>query len=101
MSLVEHGQTYKVVWENVEHIVNMSYSAGFYDMRGGGVVITHNVSSRPDQVYTIPRVMKKIEQATPAQLAYNLNIHGDFYFNGNDKELSYLGRSRHLSIYNG
>ena len=31
-TVVQKGQKYKVVWENLEHLINMSYSAGFYDM---------------------------------------------------------------------
>lgn len=91
-SVVQLGQTYKMVFENVEHIVNMSYSAGFYDMQDGGVVITHNVSSKPDRVYTSKGRMREISETKGGALSYETNVHGDFFFDENVKELSYLGK---------
>jgi len=31
-AVVEIGQDYEMAWENIEHITNISYDAGFYDM---------------------------------------------------------------------
>ena len=33
-----------------------------------------------------------MDSASPSQLNYDTNIHGDFYFDDNNKEISYLGK---------
>ena len=62
---------------------------------GGGIVITHNVSKRPDRI----RVKASGDYLDPDNdaeqhvLSYLENSHGDFYFDENKLELSYLGKS--------
>ena len=34
-----------------------------------------------------------MDSASPSQLNYDTNIHGDFYFDDNNKEISYLGKT--------
>lgn len=69
-----------------------------YSQDGGGVVITHNVSTKPDKVQVISGKLRNISEASPNMLNYDNNAHGDFYFGDNDKELSYLGKTIHTIV---
>ncbi|XP_067950538.1 fibrocystin-L-like [Watersipora subatra] len=88
-SVVESGQEYKMVWENMEHIVNISYSAIFEDLEDFSVIITHNVITKPDRV-RVQEELRDIADASSNKLNTDSSYHGDFYFNDNDKELSYM-----------
>ncbi|XP_067950541.1 fibrocystin-L-like [Watersipora subatra] len=88
-TVVESGQEYKMVWENIENIVNISYNAIFEDLEDFSVIITHNVSTRPDRV-RVQGELRDIADASQNKLNTESSYHGEFYFNSNDKELSYM-----------
>lgn len=56
------------------------------------MVITHNLSTKPDRIRTTPGRMRDIADASPNELSYDNNVHGDFYFADNKKEFSYIGK---------
>ena len=60
---------------------------------GGGVVLVHNMTSKPDRFQSIAGRVMDMDSASPSQLNYDTNIHGDFYFDDNNKEISYLGKT--------
>jgi len=62
-------------------------------------VIRHNISVKPDRVAVIGEP-KEISESAPSELDPVNNKNGDFYFNENNKELSYLSKSPYLIALN-
>ena len=50
------------------------------------------MTSKPDRFQSIAGRVMDMDSASPSQLNYDTNIHGDFYFDDNNKEISYLGK---------
>lgn len=62
------------------------------------MIITHNISTKPDRIQTTVGLMRDIAEASPNELSYDNNVNGDFYFADNEKEFSYLGKLPYIAF---
>ncbi|XP_071946022.1 fibrocystin-L-like [Antedon mediterranea] len=93
ITLIERD-TYNFIFEDVDHVTNITYRANFYNFNDGDyVVINHNFTQSPDVFATIGYVTKSTKQ----MVTYENNSYGEYYFNNDDNNLYYLvsGKDRH------
>ncbi|KAJ8026384.1 Fibrocystin-L [Holothuria leucospilota] len=87
MATLVEKENYNMRFEDVEHITNISYTARFDSFVDGQYVyITHNFLQRPDAFSLIGHIWngtKGIPDPTTS-------THGDFTFNNNTKQLTYI-----------
>lgn len=51
------------------------------------------MTAKPDRFQVIPGQINEMTDASPNQLNYDNNVHGDFFFDDNNKEISFLSES--------
>ncbi|XP_071944841.1 fibrocystin-L-like [Antedon mediterranea] len=86
ITLIE-GDTYNFIFEDVDHVTNITYKADFYNFNDGDyVIINHNFTQSPDVFATIGYVTASTQQMVTYE-----NNYGDYYFNDDNNNLYYLG----------
>ncbi|XP_022097673.1 fibrocystin-L-like isoform X1 [Acanthaster planci] len=81
------GDNYNMIFENVDHVTNISYTARFYNFDDGDyVLINHNFTQRPDKFATIGI----IENSTESVPTYAANENGDWHFENETRILTYI-----------
>ena len=51
------------------------------------------MTAKPDRFQVIPGVVNEMTASSPNPLNYDDNVHGDFFFDDNSKEISFLSKS--------
>ncbi|XP_038070546.1 fibrocystin-L-like isoform X1 [Patiria miniata] len=86
ITLIE-GDNYNMIFENVDHVTNISYTGTFYNFDDGDfVLINHNFTQRPDKFATIG-VIKNSTESVPT---YAADDNGDWHFDNDTRILSYI-----------
>uniref|UniRef100_A0ABM0MU86 Fibrocystin-L-like n=1 Tax=Saccoglossus kowalevskii TaxID=10224 RepID=A0ABM0MU86_SACKO len=81
------GENYNMVWEDVEHITNISYVGTLYNMEPTDyVTISHSVAQTPDRF----SILGHMADTTEEMVTYDDNDNGDFYFDNATHSVSYL-----------
>ena len=84
------GDNYTFAFEDVDHVTNISYVGRLDDFSDGDfVVLGHNFTQVPDMV----SITGDIRNSSKEVPSYEDNIHGDWHFDEEDMQLSYLGKS--------
>lgn len=88
MALVLVNEVNTLLFENVSHVTNISYQAGFYEIAPeDDIWIRHRFFQTPDFL----RIFEDQEMAETAQLPHRPNVtHGDWHFNHSSLELYYI-----------
>ena len=88
MALVLVNRVNTLLFENVSHVTNISYQAGFYEIAPeDDIWIRHRFKQTPDFL----RIFEDQEMAETAQLPLRPNVtHGDWHFNHSSLELYYI-----------
>ena len=56
------------------------------------------MTAKPDRFQVIPGVVNEMTASSPNPLNYDDNVHGDFFFDDNSKEISFLSKSATVEI---
>ena len=84
-----NGDEYNFIFEDVDHVTNISYHATFYNYEDGDFsLINHNFTQRPDQFATIG-VIKNSTEEVPS---YANDENGDWHWNNATRELTYISK---------
>ena len=88
MALVLVNEVNTLLFENVSHVTNISYEAGFYEIAPeDDLWIRHRFKQTPDFL----RIFEDQEMAETPQLPRRPNVtHGDWHFNHSSLELYYI-----------
>ncbi|KAJ8026005.1 Fibrocystin-L [Holothuria leucospilota] len=87
MATLVEEENYNMRFENVEHITNISYTGRFDEFEDGEYVyITHNFTQKPDAFALVGFVWNGTDDI-PDPATSN---HGDFTFNNNTRQLTYI-----------
>ncbi|XP_071828580.1 fibrocystin-L-like isoform X3 [Apostichopus japonicus] len=87
MATLVEEEDYNMAFEDVEHVTNISYTARFDGYEDGEYVyVTHNFTQRPDAFALVGRIWNGTEDIPdPAT-----SSHGDFTFNNETRQLTYI-----------
>ncbi|XP_071793632.1 fibrocystin-L-like isoform X1 [Asterias amurensis] len=81
------GDAYNFIFEDVDHVTNISYHATFYNYEDGDFsLLNHNFTQRPDKFATIG-VIKNSTEEVPS---YANDENGDWHWNNATRELTYI-----------
>jgi hypothetical protein len=81
------GDNYNMIFEDVDHVTNISYTATFYNFDDGDyVLINHNFTQRPDKFATIG-VIKNSTESVPT---YAADENGDWHFENATRIFTYI-----------
>ena len=88
MSLVLVGETTTLIFQNLTHITNISYNAGFFDIAPeDDLWIRHPFTQRPDYL----RILEDTDTTNFIDIPRRPNAsHGDWHFNESSLNLLYL-----------
>ncbi len=82
------GETYSFSFEDVEQVTNISYTGRVDDFQDGAyVILGHNFTQVPDMI----SITGDIRNSSKDVPNYDDNEHGDWHFNEEDMQLTYLG----------
>lgn len=87
MGLVYTGATFDFNFENANQFVNMSYKTNTKFMtRNDYYFVKHTLTQTPDRIETTKGERESLESLPDP----TTNIHGDFYWDTDSKELTYM-----------
>ncbi|XP_077992871.1 fibrocystin-L-like [Glandiceps talaboti] len=100
------GSNHNMIFEDVDHVTNISYTGTFYNFEDGDyVTMYHNLTQSPD-VFSI---IGQVENSTEEMVTYDDNSNGEYYFDNATKYMTYLvsgkgesdpvSRNVHLEVY--
>ena len=83
------GDSYTFLFEDVDHVTNISYTGRLDDFQDGNfVLLGHNFTQVPDMV----SITGDIRNSSKDVPTYEDNVHGDWHFDEEDMQLNYLGK---------
>lgn len=84
------GDSYTFLFEDVDHVTNISYTGRLDDFQDGDfVLLGHNFTQVPDMV----SITGDIRNSSKDVPTYEDNVHGDWHFDEEDMQLNYLGKN--------
>lgn len=87
MGLVYTSATFDFNFENANQFVNMSYKTNTKFMtRNDHYFVKHTLTQTPDRIETTKGERESLESLPDL----TTNIHGDFYWDTDSKELTYM-----------
>ncbi|XP_071792804.1 fibrocystin-L-like isoform X2 [Asterias amurensis] len=82
-----NGDNYNLVFEDAEHVTNISYQARFDNYRDGDFsLVNHIFTQRPDKFATIGVVKDSTEEVP----TYTSDENGDWHFNKDTRTFTYI-----------
>ncbi|XP_078617899.1 fibrocystin-L-like [Branchiostoma floridae x Branchiostoma japonicum] len=88
MALLQTGLAHNMVYENVDHVTNISYTGIFYQLPSDQyLTVYHNFTQKPDKFAIIPG---QDTDGSLSPVTYEDNQYGDWYFDVNTKFFYYL-----------
>ncbi|XP_066278772.1 fibrocystin-L-like [Branchiostoma lanceolatum] len=88
MALLQTGKAHNMVYENVDHVTNISYTGIFYQLPTDQyVIVYHNFTQKPDKFAIVPGQQT---EGSLSPVTYEDNQYGDWYFDVNNKFFYYL-----------
>ncbi|XP_070541075.1 fibrocystin-L-like [Ptychodera flava] len=81
------GDTYNMIFQDVDHVTNISYTGKFYNFEDEDfLLINHNLTQKPD----VFAITGEITNSTEEMVTYDDNENGEYYFDNATRHLTYL-----------
>ncbi|XP_019623376.1 PREDICTED: fibrocystin-L-like [Branchiostoma belcheri] len=88
MAILQTGVNHNLVYENVDHVTNISYTGIFYQLPPDQyTIVYHNFTQKPDKFAIIPG---QETEGSINPVTFEDNQYGDWYFDVNTKFFYYM-----------
>ncbi|KAK5854666.1 hypothetical protein PBY51_004842 [Eleginops maclovinus] len=86
MAMMPSGLTYNMIFDDMDHLTNITYEGIFYGFKADDfLIINHNFTQSPDKFRIIDE-----RNGSSVPLSYSNNKNGDWYFNSSSNNLYYI-----------